>query len=142
MCPRNSFFHGAMALPIRALVLIGCSWLGGWVAYGLSLWLLYRESPFQHDVYIMGYWSLFYGLPFCLLVIVPSFLGLRAVFKSRLSGSMRALTACCLSFGYMTLLIGWPTIPETVLLHLFAAASSLIFGYGFSWMIAGKSARA
>ena len=126
-------------LLMRLAVLIVGSWLGGWVVYGLSLWLLYKESPFQHDVYIVGFWSLFYGLPFCLLVIVPSFLGLRTVFKSRLSGSIRVLTACCLSFGFMTLLVGWPTIPDTVLFHLFAAASSLIFGYGFSWVIAGKS---
>ena len=128
-----------LKLLTRLLALIIGSWLGGWATYGLSLWLLYKESPFQHDVYIMGYWGLFYGLPFCVLVIVPSFLVLRRVRKSRLSGGILSLIACSLSFGYMSLLVGWPTIPEIVLFHLFAAASSLIFGYGFSWAIAGRS---
>lgn len=127
-----------MVLPVRALVLIGYSWLGGCLAYGLSLLLLYGQNPFQSDVYIVGFFALLYGLPFCLLVLIPSLLGLRTLFKRSFRGSIQTLTACCLSFGYLTLLVGWPTMPEAVLFHLFAAASSFIFGYGFSWVMTGK----
>ena len=130
-----------MKLLKRLPVLIIGSWLGGWATYGLSLWLLYHESPFHHDVYVVGFWSLLYGLPFGLLVIVPSLLGLRRVCKRSLSGGVLSLIACCLSFGYMSLLFGLPMSPERVLFHLFAAASSFLFGQGFSWAVAGQSER-
>lgn len=121
---------------MRLILIIFIAWLSGWFAYSASLFLIHQESPFTHDVGIMGYWSLIFGLPFCLAIITPVFLLLQVFLKKHTGRVMFSVVAMTLSVTYISLILGSPfKSPEVMLMLIFAIASSLVFGVFYPWTI-------
>lgn len=121
---------------MRLILIIFIAWLSGWFAYSASLFLIHQESPFTHDVGIMGYWSLIFGLPFCLAIITPVFLLLQVFLKKHTGRVMFSVVAMTLSVTYISLILGSPfKSPEVMLMLIFAITSSLVFGILYPWTI-------
>jgi hypothetical protein len=122
---------------MRLTLLIIISWLAGWFAYGVSLAIIYGESPFTHDVLIMGFWPLVFGLPFCLFAIVPVLSLLRVWRPGWPNRYASAVLSMLLSVSYIGMLVGSPfEMPESLLMHIYTMASSLLFGLGYPWAVA------
>ena len=115
---------------IKTISLIYFSWIVGWLTYMLGLSVFYHENPFQGDVFLLGFWSLFIGSAYCAVVVAPILLTLRYFLKENVTKLIFVIAAAALGLLFMAFFTGWRTNPESIFMHIHAGVMSAIFGGG------------